>query len=139
MLDEVIEYLKNLEAQVQVMNAMRSGGMPQMVMPLGMQQQQQQHLQMSLLARMGMGVGLGMGMGMLDMTAMAALATPQSIRPLHPSLLAATTPSFVPPPFMVPSMVPTNLPTQPKPEPGTSSSVPFPDPHCSLLAQVCVC
>ncbi|KAM7475663.1 hypothetical protein LguiB_022906 [Lonicera macranthoides] len=51
MLDEVIVYLKQLKAQVQMMSI---GNMPQLMMPLAMQQQQQ--LQMSLLARMGMGV-----------------------------------------------------------------------------------
>lgn len=50
MLDEVIVYLKQLQAQVQMMSI---GNMPQLMMPLAMQQQQ---LQMSLLARMGMGV-----------------------------------------------------------------------------------
>ncbi|XP_048328974.2 transcription factor PIF7 [Ziziphus jujuba] len=132
MLDEVIEYLKNLQAQVQLMTTMRSGSMPQMMMPLAMQQ----HLQMSLLARMGMGtVGLGMGMGMLDMASMAR-APPQSIPSLvHPSQVASTPPAFVPSPFMVPSMIPTNPPAQAKPEHGTSSSVPLPDPYCALLAQ----
>lgn len=83
MLDEVIDYLKQLKAQVQMMINVRNN-MPQMnmMMPLGMQQQ----LQMSLLARMGMGVGLGTGMGMLDMnTVAAATATarsaPQSLPP----------------------------------------------------------
>lgn len=83
MLDEVIDYLKQLKAQVQMMINVRNN-MPQMnmMMPLGMQQQ----LQMSLLARMGMGVGLGTGMGMLDMNTMAAAtatsrSAPQSLPP----------------------------------------------------------
>lgn len=49
MLDEVINYLKQLQAQIQIRNMTR---MPHMMMPLTMQQQQQ--LQMSMLARMGM-------------------------------------------------------------------------------------
>ncbi|KAH9722039.1 transcription factor PIF7 [Citrus sinensis] len=89
MLDEVIDYLKQLKAQVQMMNNVRNN-MPQMnmMMPLGMQQQ----LQMSLLARMGMGVGLGTGMGMLDMNTMAAAAA-----------TARTAPQSLPPPIYSPA------------------------------------
>lgn len=89
MLDEVIDYLKQLKAQVQMMNNVRNN-MPQMNMmiPLGMQQQ----LQMSLLARMGMGVGLGTGMGMLDMNTMAAAAA-----------TARTAPQSLPPPIYSPA------------------------------------
>ncbi|XP_057995366.1 transcription factor PIF7 isoform X2 [Hevea brasiliensis] len=134
MLDEVIEYLKQLQAQVQVMSV-RS--MPQMMMPLGMQQ----HFhQMSLLARMGMGVTpLGMGMGMLhDMNSIGhSAAVPHSLPPLlHPAPPPATaTTTFVPPPppphpFVVPSMIPAA-----NPDPATNSSVALPDPYCSFLAQ----
>ncbi|PIA35636.1 hypothetical protein AQUCO_03500175v1 [Aquilegia coerulea] len=61
MLDEVIEYLKTLQAQVHMMSRM---SMPQMMMPMTMQQQ----LQMTMMAQMGMaGMGMGMGMGgMMD-------------------------------------------------------------------------
>lgn len=129
MLDEVIDYLKQLQAQVQMMS-MRN--MPQMMMPLGMQQQ----LQMSLLARMGMGVGLGMGMGVLDMSTVARNAQ-QSLPPLiHPTPVAATTPTFVPSPFVVPPMMPTHNPAQANPDSATKSSVPLPDPYCAFLAQV---
>ncbi|KAL8028324.1 hypothetical protein ABFS82_14G148700 [Erythranthe guttata] len=55
MLDEVIEYLKQLQAQVQMMSRMN---IPSMILPLAMQQQ----LQMSMMG-MGMGTGIGMGMG----------------------------------------------------------------------------
>ena len=141
MLDEVIEYLKQLQAQIQMMSSVRNT-LPQMIMPLGMQQ----HLHMSLLARTasGMGLGLGMGMGMLDMTAMARAAASQSLLPslVHHSPVAATRPTFVPPPFMVPPIVnpAANTPAQAKIEPaGTSSSLPLPDPYCALLAQVCLC
>ncbi|KAF5197834.1 Transcription factor une10 [Thalictrum thalictroides] len=59
MLDEVIEYLKTLQAQVHMMSRM---SMPQMMMPMTMQQQ----LQMTMMAQMGMaGMGMGMG-GMMD-------------------------------------------------------------------------
>ncbi|KAK6918597.1 hypothetical protein RJ641_017019 [Dillenia turbinata] len=60
MLDEVIEYLKQLQAQVQMMSRMN---MSPMMLPLTMQQQ----LQMSMLAQMGMSMGMGMGMGVMDM------------------------------------------------------------------------
>ncbi|KAK6920331.1 Myc-type, basic helix-loop-helix (bHLH) domain [Dillenia turbinata] len=64
MLDEVIEYLKQLQAQVHMMSRMN---MSPMMLPLTMQQQ----LQMSMLAQMGMGMGLGMGMGVMDMNTLA--------------------------------------------------------------------
>lgn len=59
MLDEVIEYLKQLQAQVHMISRMN---MPAMMLPMAMQQQ----LQMSMMAprHMGMGIGMGMGMGM---------------------------------------------------------------------------
>lgn len=60
MLDEVIEYLKQLQAQVQMMNRMN---MQPMMLPMAMQQQ----LQMSMLAPMSMGMCIpGMGMGVMD-------------------------------------------------------------------------
>lgn len=125
MLDEVIEYLKQLQAQVQLMSSVRNMS-PQMMLPLGLQQQ----LQMSMLARMGMGVGVGMGMGMLDMSSMAR-AAPQSLPPLiHPA--AGST--FVPP-FMVPPMIQAQA-TKPGPTGTSNSSVPLADPYCALLAQV---
>ncbi|KAK4416038.1 Transcription factor UNE10 [Sesamum alatum] len=51
MLDEVIEYLKQLQAQVQMMSRMN---MPSMMLPLAMQHQQ--HLHMSMMGMAGMGV-----------------------------------------------------------------------------------
>lgn len=76
MLDEVIEYLKQLQAQVHVMSRMN---MPSMMMPLAMQQQ---HIQMSM-----MGMGMGMG-GLMDLNSIgrAAAMPPQ----------AATTAAFMP-------------------------------------------
>lgn len=60
MLDEVIEYLKQLQAQVQMMNRMN---MHPMMLPMTMQQ-----LPMSMMAPMGMGMGMGIGIGMgMDM------------------------------------------------------------------------
>lgn len=126
MLDEVIEYLKQLQAQVQFMSVRN---MQQMIMPLGMQQQ----LQMSLLARMGMGVGLGMGMGMLDMSGMARSAS-QSLPPLmHPTSVPTTPPALVPPHFLMPPAIPRQDPSQAKPA-ASNDSV---DPFCAFLAQVC--
>ncbi|KAJ4827654.1 hypothetical protein Tsubulata_008276 [Turnera subulata] len=60
MLDEVIEYLKQLQAQIQMMSRMN---MQPMMMPMAMQQQ----LQMSMMAPMSM---MGMGVGVMDMNAM---------------------------------------------------------------------
>lgn len=129
MLDEVIVYLKQLQAQVQMMSVRN---MPQMMMPLGVQQQ----LQMSLLARMGMGVGLGMNMGMLDMSALAR-ASPQSLSPLiHPNPATTATPSFIPPPFLVPPMIQRHIQSQASANQcATNTSVPFTDPYCTFLAQ----
>ncbi|KAL1543374.1 transcription factor UNE10-like isoform X2 [Salvia divinorum] len=53
MLDEVIEYLKQLQAQVHLMSRMNMN-MPPMMLPLAMQQQ----LQMSMMGCMGMGMGV---------------------------------------------------------------------------------
>ncbi|GMN56325.1 hypothetical protein TIFTF001_025450 [Ficus carica] len=55
MLDEVIDYLKQLQAQVQMMSRMN---MPAMMLPVAMQQQ----LQLSMMSPMGMGIGMGMDM-----------------------------------------------------------------------------
>ncbi|KFK30584.1 hypothetical protein AALP_AA6G000800 [Arabis alpina] len=68
MLDEVIEYLKQLQAQVSMMGRMN---MPSMMLPMAMQQQQQQQqLQLSLMSN-PMGLGIGMGMpGLLDLNSM---------------------------------------------------------------------
>ncbi|KAI4354779.1 hypothetical protein L6164_003618 [Bauhinia variegata] len=81
MLDEVIEYLKQLQAQVQMMSRMN---MSPMMMPMTMPQQ----LQMSMMAPMGMGLGLGMGMGMgigMDMNTMGRPNIPGMPPVLHPS------------------------------------------------------
>ncbi|ESQ37656.1 hypothetical protein EUTSA_v10028687mg [Eutrema salsugineum] len=82
MLDEVIEYLKQLQAQVSMMSRMN---MPSMMLPMAMQQHQQQQFQLSLMSNpMGLGIGMGMpGLGLLDLNSMnrvaAAAATPPNI------------------------------------------------------------
>ncbi|KAG4109015.1 hypothetical protein AAZX31_06G189700 [Glycine max] len=122
MLDEVINYLKQLQAQIQMMNMT---SMPQMMVPLAMQQQ----LQMSMLARMGV-AGLGMGMGM-NMAAAAQTAggpirsLPQFIQPTTTTVCApppATAPVFVAPSFMMP---PSMIQAPPKPQqlPASSASI----------------
>ncbi|KAL9243264.1 hypothetical protein vseg_017172 [Gypsophila vaccaria] len=130
MLDEVIDYLKQLQAQVQMMSHARF--MPQMMMPLGIQQ----HLhQMSLLARMGMGAGLGMGIGMSETPNIGL--TPPAPQPipsmLLPSQVAAAASTFVPPAFMVPQMIGATQLTSSNP--GTSSSAQLQDAYNTLLAQ----
>ncbi|KAL9685236.1 hypothetical protein QQ045_022684 [Rhodiola kirilowii] len=74
MLDEVIEYLKQLQAQVTMINRMNMN-MPQMMMPMTLNQQA---LQMSM-----MGAAMGMG-GMLDMNAAAAMAAGRASMPVQP-------------------------------------------------------
>ncbi|KAL5987283.1 hypothetical protein ACLOJK_038445 [Asimina triloba] len=125
MLDEVIEYLKQLQAQVKMMRQLSN--MPhhhQMMMPLGMQQ----HLQMSLLARMGM------GMGMLDMT--PPPANPPTPHQTMPSLLhstsTGTTPTFLPQPFLIPSFLSPHHSTAP---PANPHPIPLPDSYAAFLTQ----
>ncbi|KAL6129004.1 hypothetical protein ACLB2K_072357 [Fragaria x ananassa] len=86
MLDEVIEYLKQLQAQVHVISRMN---MPAMMLPMAMQQQ----LQMSMMAPRNMGMGIGMGMGMpgigMDMNNIA-LPNIAGVPPvLHPTAFMA--------------------------------------------------
>ncbi|XP_050386463.1 transcription factor UNE10 [Argentina anserina] len=78
MLDEVIEYLKQLQAQVHMISRMT---MPAMMLPMAMQQQ----LQMSMMAPRNMSMGIGMGMGM-DMNNIG-LANIAGVPPpvLHPT------------------------------------------------------
>nr|CAA8287666.1 Unknown [Brassica napus]CAA8392278.1 Unknown [Brassica napus]CAA8403937.1 Unknown [Brassica napus] len=73
MLDEVIEYLKQLQAQVCMMSRMN---MPSMMLPMAMQQQQQQ-LQLNLMSSsMGLGLRMGMpGLGLVDLSSMNRAAT----------------------------------------------------------------
>ncbi|KAF9687703.1 hypothetical protein SADUNF_Sadunf02G0120600 [Salix dunnii] len=78
MLDEVIEYLKQLQAQVQMTSRMN---MQPLMLPMALQQQ----FQMSMMAGMGM-AGMGMGMGVVDMNSLAARSNITGISPvLHPT------------------------------------------------------
>ncbi|GKV12853.1 hypothetical protein SLEP1_g23945 [Rubroshorea leprosula] len=79
MLDEVIEYLKQLQAQVHVMSRMN---IPAMVLPISMQQQ----LQMSMMAPMGIGMGMGMGLGFMDINTLSRpnMAGISPIMPANP-------------------------------------------------------
>ncbi|KAE8727791.1 Transcription factor PIF7 [Hibiscus syriacus] len=134
MLDEVIEYLKQQQAQVQMMS-MRSIH-PMMMMHLGLHHQQQQQLQMSVLSRImgGMGVnhhGLGMGMGLLDInaTSMARNAS-QSLLHLPPPFTTAA------PPLMVPSgAVAYGAATQANTSGSSNAPIPLPDPSWAFLTQ----
>lgn len=65
MLDEVIEYLKQLQAQVQMMSRMN---MPSMMM--------QQQLQMSMMAQ-----AMGMGMGVMDINTIGRAAAMPPVMP----------------------------------------------------------
>lgn len=88
MLDEVIEYLKQLQAQVHMMSRMN---MSPMMMPMTLQQQ----LQMSMMAQMGMGLGMTpMGMGVVDMNAInRPNVAANGISPvLHPTPFLPLTP-----------------------------------------------
>ncbi|KAK9066571.1 hypothetical protein SSX86_013894 [Deinandra increscens subsp. villosa] len=118
MLDEVIDYLKKLQAHVQIMKNMPIPNQQMMIpIPLQLQQQQlqrqlqQQQLQMSMLARMGMGLGLQIGM---PPPAQHPFMVPQTmINPLH---IGAT-----------------SRPIHNRPPANTT--VPYSDPHNAFLAQ----
>uniref|UniRef100_A0A7N0TXR9 BHLH domain-containing protein n=1 Tax=Kalanchoe fedtschenkoi TaxID=63787 RepID=A0A7N0TXR9_KALFE len=109
MLDEVIKYLKQLQSQIQMMNSIRN--MPQMMVPLGIQQQQQQlQNQVSLFARTGMNMNMGL-MGMGGALNMMHIPRSMSLQPapqqLHPSATTSTNTTFPPSFLMVPPMIPT--------------------------------
>ncbi|KAL0429068.1 UNVERIFIED_CONTAM: Transcription factor UNE10 [Sesamum radiatum] len=77
MLDEVIEYLRQLQTQVQMMGRMN---MSSMMFPLAMQQQ----LQMSMMPHVGMGIGMGMGMGMAGVMDMNTVSRAGGLSPVIP-------------------------------------------------------
>lgn len=133
MLDEVINYLKQLQAQIQMMNITTS--MPQMMVPLAMQQQQ--HLQMSMLARMGMGmVNINKNN---NMVVPHTRSFPQLIQPTTVVGAAVTSPMFVAPSSFM-TMMPSNLiqARAPAATSGTNaSSIPLPHPYSTSLTQVC--
>ncbi|KAI3829167.1 hypothetical protein L1987_03283 [Smallanthus sonchifolius] len=88
MLDEVIEYLKQLQAQIHMMGRVN---MPPMMMPLAMPQQ----LQMAMMNQMGLGIGMGMAMpGVMDLNAIGGS---------HPNI-PGMPPVIHPPTFMPPMM-----------------------------------
>lgn len=85
MLDEVIEYLKQLQAQIQMISRMNIPAM-NMMMPMTMQQQ----LQMSMMNPIGMGINMGIGMGMgMDMNTIGRTG-------ISPMLHPATVGAFMP-------------------------------------------
>ncbi|XP_055827014.1 transcription factor UNE10-like isoform X2 [Solanum dulcamara] len=141
MLDEVIDYLKQLQAQVQLMSSTARNIAPQMTMPFGMHQ----HIQMSLLARMGVGVGLGMGMGMFDMTALAraaaaATTTDQSLPTNIPFIspgafgLQPAAPAIIPSATQANTVVRANT-VIPDVTNTTTNSAPFTNPCSAFLPQ----
>ncbi|XP_057492463.1 transcription factor UNE10-like isoform X1 [Actinidia eriantha] len=89
MLDEVIEYLKQLQAQVQMMGRMNMNPSMNMMLPMTtLQQQLQFSAMMAAVAPMGMGMpGMGMGpMGCMDINAIASHPNIPGIHPvLHPA------------------------------------------------------
>ena len=90
MLDEVIEYVKQLQAQIHMIGRMN---MSPMMMPLAMQQQQQ--LQMAMMNPIGMGIGMGMGMpGVMDLNSIGG----------NRSNIPGMPPMFQPSAFMQPTM-----------------------------------
>ncbi|KAD2805976.1 hypothetical protein E3N88_39353 [Mikania micrantha] len=106
MLDEVIDYLKKLQAQVQLMKNMTIPP-PQVMIPVPLQlQQQPNHLQMSMLARMGIGLGLQTGMR----------------PPAHH-------------PFMLPQTIISPMSQTFQNHPSISTTDPFSHPHSAFLAQ----
>ena len=101
MLDEVIEYLKQLQAQVQMMSRM---SMPPMMLPMPMQQQRQ----MSMMAPMGMGLGMGMDMNNINrsnITGISPVLHPTAFMPMTSwdagsgDRIQATSPAVMADPF----------------------------------------
>lgn len=76
MLDEVIEYLKNLQAQIQMMSRMN---MPAMMLPMAMQQQ----LQMSMMAAAPRNMGMDMNtMGRPNIPVISPVLHPTAFMPM---------------------------------------------------------
>ncbi|KAI4365870.1 hypothetical protein MLD38_021816 [Melastoma candidum] len=144
MLDEVIVYMKQLQAQVEMMNLVQSNAaatdgninvnlnIPQMMNammampPAALSPQQQQQLQMSLLARMGVGLGLGM----LE-HANSSASNNTFIAPSVPQ-------PHLPPHFLMPQMIPAAAFTASHLNPnvrGPLGSMPLPDPYAAFMAQ----
>lgn len=120
MLDEVIQYLKQLQAQVQMMSNARNNMINQQMMMMMLQPSnhgsiniQQQQLQMSLLSRMGMFDNMARNM-------QNSLANP----PLFPTS-----------PFIMPQMINHNLNSIPLKINGDSSVPSFNNVYNAFLAQ----
>lgn len=79
MLDEAIEYLKQLQAQVQMMSRMSS--ISPMMMPVSMQQFQV--TMMAQIAQIAQMAQMGLGMGMMDMASLARTG-PAGVSPVMP-------------------------------------------------------
>lgn len=82
MLDEVIEYLKQLQAQINMMSRMN---MSSMMLPMTTLQQQ---LQLSMMAAAPLGMGMGMGMGCVDINTLGRHNIPGIPPVLHPAATA---------------------------------------------------
>ncbi|KAJ8563195.1 hypothetical protein K7X08_031647 [Anisodus acutangulus] len=134
MLEEVIKYLNQLQAQIQLITYARS------------MDQQMMMMQSHILARMG-GLSLGMGTaGMLNMNMTSNLA-PAPYQSLTAPLIYPTSSIATPcPPFLSPAlaMAPSSIPTPPQANgdaaraaaaPNSTSSFPFNDPYCAFLPQ----
>ncbi|XP_057532201.1 transcription factor UNE10-like isoform X2 [Amaranthus tricolor] len=90
MLDEVIEYLKQLQAQVQMLSRM---SLPSMLMPLAIQHQLQTPMMAPINMGMGMGIGIGMGIGMDHMNMNMNLIGRPQVGGMPPHLLNYMNPS----------------------------------------------
>ncbi|KAI3976772.1 hypothetical protein MKX01_008630 [Papaver californicum] len=94
MLEEVVEYLKRLQAQIHDMMSINNRTttmaiQPQMMMPMALQQQQQHQIQISLLAAsMGMGLEMGVNPAVSCAAPSNAQIPPQPPFLMHPMMQA---------------------------------------------------
>ncbi|KAF3625570.1 Transcription factor ALC [Capsicum annuum] len=133
MLEEVIRYLKQLQAQVQLITSARNMEQQMMMMSLGMQP----HIQMPLLARMGMDSTAGM---LNNMTANLPRAPYHSLTaaPLfYPtSSIPTLCPPFMSPAFAMTSSIPNGDAVSSAAAPNVATtSVPFNHPYSAFLPQ----
>ncbi|CAH9096763.1 unnamed protein product [Cuscuta europaea] len=96
MLDEVIEYLKQLQSHIQMMSRMNMSPAA-MMFPLAMQQQLQMSMMAPAAAAMGMNMGMGMA-GMMDMNNVAGRSNMAAAMPqlLNPATAAGAAAAFLP-------------------------------------------
>ncbi|CAN4099387.1 unnamed protein product [Withania somnifera] len=131
MLEEVIKYLKQLQAQVQLISTARNMEQQMMMM-------MQPHIQIPLLARTSdLNLGMGTAAGMLNnMTTNLARAPCQSLTAplIYPTSIA--TPSCHPFMWPVASSIPTPV-SAPDTKAAIAPNVPYPfnDPYNAFLAQ----